>query len=255
MTKTVKSVTPNPSVPERERYSSTFDVRKISRSSTGLCENSTATSGSKRGEFATCGGRDPTRFEEAVLQTNETILSGAADTHTTPDKPINQATSSSAIGSSGGDDAEKPADSTVEEEIPLSEIKRPKTGPNTHVLSVSSTVEYTEGMSGTVSTRKECPVQWSTRKDVQDEGGKCRAAWRAASAVHLTWEVHTTHTVNVKLSKEQQVKLSEEQQLHLKWEVSLKGSVKMSAKATLRHPSKQRLALESRPRRCRLQFT
>ena len=64
--------------------------------------------------------------------------------------PINQATSSSAIGSGGGDDAEKPADSTVEEEITMSEIKRPKTGPNTHVLSVSSTVEYTEGMSGTV---------------------------------------------------------------------------------------------------------
>ena len=43
-----------------------------------------------------------TRVEEAVLRTSETSPSGAADTQMTPDKPVDQATSSRAIGSIGG---------------------------------------------------------------------------------------------------------------------------------------------------------
>ena len=53
---------------------------------------------------------------EAVHQASDTRPSGVADAQTTPDEPINQATSSKAIGSSGGDHDKKLADSTVEEE-------------------------------------------------------------------------------------------------------------------------------------------
>ena len=50
----------------------------------------------------------PTRIEEAVHQTSETT-SPRTGTRTTPNKSIDQATSSSAIGSSGGEHADKPA--------------------------------------------------------------------------------------------------------------------------------------------------
>ena len=50
-TTAVKSATQKPGAPEHERYSS--------RHSKGRCGNTTANSGSKRGEFATCGGRAP----------------------------------------------------------------------------------------------------------------------------------------------------------------------------------------------------
>ena len=51
----------------------------------------------------------PTRIEGAVLQTSETT-SSKTGTRTTPDKSRDQATSSSAIGSSGGEHADKPAE-------------------------------------------------------------------------------------------------------------------------------------------------
>ena len=51
----------------------------------------------------------PTRIEGAVLQTSETT-SSRTGTRTTPDKSRDQATSSSAIGSSGGEHADKPAE-------------------------------------------------------------------------------------------------------------------------------------------------
>ena len=56
----------------------------------------------------------PTRVEAAVPQTSERTTSRTG-TRTTPNKSIDQATSSSAIGSSGGEHADKCAEPTVEE--------------------------------------------------------------------------------------------------------------------------------------------
>ena len=165
--------------------------------------NPSANSGSTRKVFATCGGRALDKNRGG--QKSETTLPRAR-TRMTPDKSINQAKSSSAIRSSGGEHAEKSAESTVEGENPMFEIKRPKKGSTTHIRSMSGTVEFSES-----------PVKWSTRKDAQDAskmvdaelpreqtehvGGadaksKCRAAGRAASVSHrcrrysrewLTW--------------------------------------------------------------------
>ena len=120
----------------------------------------------------------PTRIEEAVPQTSETTLSRTGR-RTTPDKPTDQATSSSAIGSSGGEHADKLAEPTVEERIRClkSEIKRSKRGPTTHIRSMSGTVEYTETMSSTVEYTEGCPGR--------KEDCKCRAAERADSASHV----------------------------------------------------------------------
>ena len=49
--------------------------------------------------------------------------------------------------------ADKLAEPTVEGESPMSEIKRPKSGPTIHIRRMYGAVEYTERMSGTV----ECP--------------------------------------------------------------------------------------------------
>ena len=69
----------------------------------------------------------PTR----VHQTRQATRSRAAAAQTTPDGPMHQAaSSSSAIVSSGGEHAKRPADPTVEWEIPVSEIKRPRRTSN-----------------------------------------------------------------------------------------------------------------------------
>ena len=70
-------------------------------------------------------------------------------TQPTPNEPMSRATpSSSAIVSSGGEHAKRPADPTVEEEIPMSEIKRPRGPPITRVLPLPGTMEYTEECPG-----------------------------------------------------------------------------------------------------------
>ena len=103
----------------------------------------------------------------------------------TPDKSINQATSSSAIGSSGGEHAEKPAP------------------PSRGRIRCLKCRDQREAQPNTFG---QCPVQWSIRKDAQnarkmvdaelpradrashvgvaDAKGKCRAAGRAASVSH-----------------------------------------------------------------------
>ena len=94
--------------------------------------------------------RSPTNVEEAVPQTTQAATpSGAAAEQTaTPNVPIQQATSSSsAIVSSGGEQTKRSADPTVEGEIPMSEVKRPRGRPT--------------------RAFRQCPVQWSTRKDAQ----------------------------------------------------------------------------------------
>ena len=68
------------------------------------------------------------------------------------DKPRNQATRSKAIGSNGGDHDKRLADSTVEGEIPMSVIKRPRGCSNT----MSGTVEYTERCPG-------CSMEYTER--------------------------------------------------------------------------------------------
>ena len=91
----------------------------------------------------------------------------------------------------------------------MPEIKRPKRGPSTHVLSKSGTVEYTERMPGTMEDAQDA------RKMVDVELPRKQPVYLT---VHLTWEVQTvqmTHNVKIKLSKEQQIKLSKEQQITL----------------------------------------
>ena len=125
------------------------------------------------------GSRDeeagpPTRVQEAVPQTRQPTPSGAAAAQTPPDVPTNQAAaSSSATVSSGGEHAKRPADPTVEEEIPMSEILRPRGRPITRVLPMPGTAEHTEG----------CP---GCRGDGYCHNAHCRrrVAERAASASH-----------------------------------------------------------------------
>ena len=121
-------------------------------------------SGSTREEFHLVEAMHPTRIEEAVHQISETTLSRTG-TRTTPNTSRNQATSSSAIGSSGGEHANKLAEPTVEGDNPMSEIKRPKRGATTHILSMSGTVEHTDRMSGAMECTEGCPGR--------KEDGKC----------------------------------------------------------------------------------
>ena len=94
---------------------------------------------------------------EAVPQTSETTLSRTG-TRTTPNKS-NQATSSSAIGSSGGEHADKLAEPTVQGKNPMSENKGPKKG--------------------------------LTTQPGRKEDGRCRAAERADSAPHSASHVRS----------------------------------------------------------------
>ena len=108
---------------------------------------------------------------EAVPQTSETTSSKNRDTNDT--KQVN--TSSNKFQSSGDEHADKPAESTIEGESPMCEIKRPKRGPTAHILSMSRTVEYTERVSRTVAY-----TEGGRKKD-----GKCRTAKRADRASHV----------------------------------------------------------------------
>ena len=126
----------------------------------------------------------------------------AADTNNT--RRANQATSSKAIGSSGGDHDERTADSTVEWDnvrclrIRCREIKGPRGWPNTSVSGTvqgkrkSGTVEYTERYSEV--RVKGNLVQWSTRKEAQDakkmETNTTHfVILRRDQPVYFTWEV------------------------------------------------------------------
>ena len=180
------------------------------------------------------GSRDveagpPTRVEEAVPQTRQPTLSGAATAQTPPDVPTHQAAaSSSATVSSGGEHAKRPADPTVEGEIPMSEILRPRGRPITRVLPMPGTAEHTEG----AQDAEEMVTVTTHTADVELPKGQ---------SVHLTWEVQHLGW-EVPFQFKQQVTLPVEQQAHLMWEV-------FPTKVNLR------LTRESRPRRGRQQFT
>ena len=126
----------------------------------------------------------PTRVAEAALQPRQTTTSGAAgaqttpsgaaDAQPTPDEPMNQAkTSSSTIV--GGEQVKRPGDPTVEGEIPMSEVRRPRGRPITRILPVPGTVEYTEGCPG-----------WEKATTTTH-----RVAERAASASHVGGAIQT----------------------------------------------------------------
>ena len=84
--------------------------------------------------------------------------------------------SSDAIMSSGGNQAKRPADPTVEGEMPMVEVKRPRGRPVTRVLPMPGSVEYTEGCLGKATV---------TTHTANVELPKEQRAQRA----HLTWEV------------------------------------------------------------------
>ena len=65
-----------------------------------------------------------------------------------PDEPMNQATSSSAIVSSGGEKKKRPVDPTIEGEIPMSDVKRPRGRPITRILLIPGTVDREGCTSG-----------------------------------------------------------------------------------------------------------
>ena len=117
-----------------------------------------------------------TNVEETVPQTTQATPSGKVDAQTTtPNVPMHQATSSSsAIVPSGGEHTKRSADPTVEGEIPMSEVKRPRGRPITRILPMPGTMEYTEG----------CP---GCRGDGHHHKAQCkrRAAERAVSASHV----------------------------------------------------------------------
>ena len=131
---------------------------------------------------------------------------------------MQQATSSSsAIVSSGGEHTKRSADTTVEGEIPMSEIKRPRGRPITRVLPMPSTVEYTEG----------CP---GCREIVTIATHNANAELPTEQQLHLTEEVKT----NVELPTVQPVHLTWEVQ-HLVWEVPFQCSqqVKLPGRAAI----------------------
>ena len=136
----------------------------------------------------------PTNVEKNAPQTTQVTPSGAAAAQTTtPNVPTHQATSSSsAIVSSGGEHVKCSADHTVEGEIPMSQIKRPRGRPITRVLPMPGTAEYTEGCPGCrrfgYHHNVQCKRRTADRAAIAShEGGesKRRAADRAAGASHV----------------------------------------------------------------------
>ena len=69
----------------------------------------------------------------------------------------------------------------------MSEIKRLKRGPTTHIRLMSGTVEYTDTMSCTVeyTDTMSCTVEYTEGCPGRKGDGKCRAAERADSASHV----------------------------------------------------------------------